>query len=523
MKQHLSRGLLALVGFVASATSACNSITGLDDFTVKSGDGTDIPECTTNQDCTELATAAANGTEVQAVCVKDTKAHCVPLLSEDCQTVTGDPLDGDPIILGTLFTTTGAQATTNLQRQKSAQLAIEQINRVGGVPSTTAGENRKLVLLSCDESTMLRAAEHLVNELHVPGIVGPNTSQDTLDLSNKYTIKGGTVVMTPTGVASSITGLLDNDLTWQMVPTDVQRAPLMISQINEIEAQIKKDRGDSSAVKLGVIFRDDALGSGTRTALNSLTLNGKPLSDTSVNLTKNVMIDGYDFSKPDQAAIVAKYVGFAPDIVVLAGTAEAISQVMKPLEAAWTAPNRPQYVLIDSVKVPDLITLVTGNDQLRRRVRGTGIKTSPESAAVLQAFQGDYTTEFGEAATTSGMGPSYDAAYSLAYALAATHDQPVSGDQIAKGLRMLSGGTTPFNVGSTQVTQAFQKLAAGEKIKAMGTFGPLEWDANGAVVGGTLEMWCIDGSSTTPAYKTSGLTFDIRTQQASGTYTQCAP
>lgn len=523
MKQHLSRGLLALVGFVAGATSACNSITGLDDFTVKSGDDTATPACTTNQKCTELATAANNGTEVQAVCVKDPEPHCVNLLSEDCMTVTGDPLDGDPIILGTLFTTTGAQATTNLQRQKSAQLAIEQINKVGGVPSATAGEGRKLVLVSCDESTMLRAAEHLVDELHVPGIVGPNTSQDTLDLSNKYTIKGSTVVMTPTGVASSITGLLDNDLTWQMVPTDVQRAPLMINQINEIETKLKADRG-LSTVKLGIIFRDDALGSGTRTALNSLTLNGKPISDTSVNLTKNVLIDGYDFSKPDQAAIVSKYVEFAPDIVVLAGTAEAISQVMKPLEAAWKAPNRPQYVLIDSVKVPDLITLATNNmDGLQGRVRGTGIKTSPESSSVLQAFQVDYQLEFNESATTSGMGPSYDAAFSLAYALAATHDQPVSGDEIAKGLRMLAGGTTQFNVGALQVTQAFQKLAAGEKIKGMGTFGPLEWDANGAVVGGTLEMWCIGGSTSTPAYKSSGLTFDIRTQQPSGQYTQCAP
>jgi hypothetical protein len=320
--------------------------------------------------------------------------------------------------------------------------------------------------------------------------------------------------------------LVDDELTWQMVPTDVQRSPLMISQITAIETDIRATRSPPPQyVKLGIIFRDDALGSGTRTALSAMMLNGKPISDTSVNYGKNVFIDGYDFSKPDQAAIVQKYADFAPDIVVLAGTAEAISQVMKPLEAAWhTDKPAPQYVLIDSVKVPDLITLVTNNDALRRRVRGTGIKPGPDTASIYSTFQLDYQVAFpGMSATTSGMGPSYDAAYSLAYALAATHDQPVSGAQIAKGLRFLAGGTTQYEVGSAKVTQAFQKLAAGEKIKAMGTFLPLEWDSVGAVVGGTLEMWCIGVPAGTPAYQNSGLNFDVKTQTSTGQYTQCAP
>ena len=91
--------------------------------------------------------------------------------------------------------------------------------------------------MSCDESTnLLRAGGHLVNDLHVPAIVGPNTSQDTLDVSTKVTVPGGTVVMSPTGVASSIAALTDNDLTWLMVPSDVQRAPLMIESDQRSES-----------------------------------------------------------------------------------------------------------------------------------------------------------------------------------------------------------------------------------------------------------------------------------------------
>ena len=56
----------------------------------------------------------------------------------------------------------------------------------------------------------------------------------------------------------------------------------------------------------------------------------------------------------------------------------------------------------------------------------------------------------------------------------------------------------------------------------MGTFGPLEWDNDGAVLGGIIQMWCIGapngGAPTCPA---SGLTFDLKTQKPSGMYTQC--
>ncbi|HVW27205.1 MAG TPA: hypothetical protein VHC69_17685 [Polyangiaceae bacterium] len=537
--------LIALSCGVTLTIFGCNAVLGLDKLSidshakdVDSGKGSkETPDsepadgCKTNRECiTELTTQGAgptvDGGTVPAVCVKATH-QCVALLSDDCNTITGDYTDDNAVILGTLFSTQGAQAATNIPRQRSAQLAVEEINSVGGVPGPTIDAPRSLVLVSCDESTnLLRAGGHLITELHVPAIVGPNTSQDTLDLSNKLSIAGGTVVMTPTGVASSIADLMDDDLTWLMVPSDVQRAPLMISQINALETQLKQARNESQ-VKLGVIYRNDALGVGTRTSLDTLTLNGQPLS-TQINAGGNVKISPYDYTQPDQSAIVGDYLKFLPDIIVLAGTAEAITNVMVPLEKAWPksesdAGRRPSYVLIDSVKVPDLITAVTNNDDLRHRIRGTGVTPSPASAPVYNAFQIDFSARYMMSATTSGMGPSYDALYGIAYALAATKNMPATGKGIAAGLRMLAGGTTTIQNSGTKALAAFQKLAAGDKITAIGTFGPMEWDMNGAVVGGTLEMWCISGAASTPTYQSSGLTYDIKAQTFSGTYAQCGP
>jgi branched-chain amino acid transport system substrate-binding protein len=556
----------ALALSFAVAAAACNSIVGLDDLSVASagasgttptsggsagsspqdvsnGGTTEAPidvtneagvggageaivaECTTNQECTDKAGTNPDKTPIAAVCVKP-EGRCVPVLGPDCDSITGDYLNDRAIVIGSLFSTKGAQGATNLPRQQAAALAVEQINAIGGVPPAAgSSEARPLVLVSCDESTnLVRAAEHLVKDLHVPAIVGPNTSQDTIDVSTKVTIPNGTVVVTPTAVASSIVSLSDKDLTWLMVPSDVQRAPLMISQLNELERQLKEER-ELPKVKLGIVFRNDALGVGTRTSLNDLQLNGKGLTDP-VNLGNNVEIDGYDATLPDQRAIVDKYLAFAPDIIVLAGTAEAITKVLVPLEAEWTAPTRPLYMLIDSTKVPELLTAVTGNDDLRRRVRGTGITPGPSGkgtpAEAYNGFKIDYDVRYqGSSSAISGMGPSHDAAYAIGLALAATRDQPVSGAAVAAGLRKLAGGSMKITTLGTNLLAAFKQLEAGKSITAVGSFGALEWDESGAVKGGTLEMWCIGGTAEKPAYQSSGLTFEIMTQLTSGAFKQC--
>jgi len=546
-------------GFIAAlGLAGCNSILGLNQLSIglDQPDGSmmnDAPpigpvidatpdgyigECVTNAECTERATAeatdagtlpdAADGGArvVPAICQKP-EARCVQLLSEDCNDITGNYRDDDAIILGTLFSTVGAQAATNLQRQRSATLAIEQINGVGGIPAATpGGPRRPLVMVSCDEATkVMRAGAHLVNDLRVPAIVGPNTSQDTIDLSNSLTNQAGTVLMTPTAVASSIPELMDNDMTWLMVPSDKQRGRLMINQINQLETELKEARGKAT-IKLGIVFRNDALGQGTRSSLNDLVLNGKPLNDpvNAGSVTGNVTIDGYDFVAPNQDALVNRYVQFAPDIVVLAGTAEAITAVLNPIEQRWAdaGGGRPYYVLIDSAKVPELIA-AAANPDLRARVRGTGITPGPTSDSVKTAFELDYRARYGTSPTASGVGPAYDAAYAIAYAMSAIpHDAPVTGPNIAKGLRKLAGGETKVSVGVSGVLPAFSRLGAGDSISAVGTFLPLEWDDRGAVVGGTIEVWCIGYPANSAAYESSGLLYDVKKDEVYGTYTACS-
>lgn len=472
-----------------------------------------MSECTRHADCPQQTPTA---------CVKP-EGRCVALLSEDCTVVTGpiaQPGSDEAIVIGSMFSTTGPQAQTNLPRQQSAILAVEELNRAGGIPSPAGpGKGRPLVLVSCDEvADLRRAGTHLVSQLKVPAIIGPNTSQDVLDLSNGVSVQGGTLLLSPTGVASSIADLRDDDLTWVMVPSDVQRAPLMRQQIGELEAQLKESR-DKDVIKLSVIYRDDALGIGTRVSLNSLVLNGKPLPEQAT-VDGNIKIDRYVIDQSDRSSLVESQLAFAPDIVVLVGTAEAITQIMKPLEQRWVGADRPYYVMIDSARNPELLEAVTGNDELRVRVRGTGMVATTRSQPVYDAFRVGFSARFPDARSDIfGLGPTYDATYAVALALAATYDQPVSGKSIAQGLRKLSGGDE-LELQSTNVLAAMTLLTAGKSIDAVGTFAPLQWDERGAPVGGRVEVWCIAGGAM-PRFASSGLTHDLKTNRFSGYYQQC--
>jgi ABC-type branched-subunit amino acid transport system substrate-binding protein len=551
--------LLSIAGAVALA--GCNAITGLGDLTIGgsggsgaggqggsvstgSGGGVDMeastpPECMTNDECTRKATLdnpQAGGAVVQAVCLKP-DGKCAQLLSDDCRTITGDYTNDDAILVGSLFATsptgvngaTNSTATTNVQRQQGATLAIEEINDKGGIPAAPggSGNSRPLVMISCDAfSNMLRSAGHLINDLHIQAIVGPNTSQDTIDLTTKMSVAAGTALVSPSAVASSIVDLADNDLTWLMVPTDVQRSPLMLDQIGVLEHQIETMRSTPTAavttVKLSIIYRNDALGIGTRVSLDPLVINGKPLAD-STNLASYVKIEPYDPNAADQNAIVTRQVAFKPDIVVLAGTAEAVDKVLVPLEAQWPSTSpKPYYIMIDSNKVTSLLDATKSNMDLRLRIRGTGVTPGAASAPVLNAFNVDYLARYGFTPNNASIGTSYDATYAIAYALAAEVGQPLTGVNVAAGLRRLTTGATTIETGSQKVLSAFQHLSAGEMISARGTFGPFAWDRNGAILGGAIEIWCIGATSAGAAvFQSSGLSFDLETNVKSGTYVQC--
>jgi ABC-type branched-subunit amino acid transport system substrate-binding protein len=510
------------------------------------GDGAS-PGCVTNAECTAMATAEGppeagatdagdaggdaapfNGTleggVVPAVCVRSVGA-CAPLLSQDCRAIYGDYLNDNSILVGTIFNTTGSLAGANIPRQQAAILAATEINSNisgGGVPSgVDGGPARPLLVIECDPTANpVRAASHLAYDLHVPAVVGPNVAEDGINITQQVSASAGMLLMTPTIPIDPLSSLADNGLTWRDIPADRQRAPLYADQIGALASQLQPARG--SNLKLAIAVRSDALGQSALHSISNVVFGTTTIGSSG----PNVSIDEYALADTaGQAAIATKYATtFVPDILFVIAQ-EAVASIVIPLEqkltsSNWTG-NRPYYISTDTAKTVGWLSTPTGvPSDFPKRVRGVGVTPDAQSTPVFDSFNAAYKGYYGTNPGTAGMGPSYDAMYSIAYAMAATRNLPVTGASVAQGLNDLFYGTT-YPVGVNSASGAFQTLASAGHIALQGTFTLMHWDSNGDIVGGTMQVWCVATSSGTPAFAPSGRTLDLASMQITGAYTQC--
>jgi ABC-type branched-subunit amino acid transport system substrate-binding protein len=506
------------------------------------GDGASAG-CLTNTECTAMATAdgpldagasdaaadampfsgTLDGGVVPAVCVRSV-GRCARLLTQDCRAVLGDYLNDNSIVIGTLFNTTGSLAGANIPRQEAALLAATEINSNvsgGGVPGPDGGTVRPLVVVECDPTAnALRAAGHLADDLHVPAVVGPNVAEDGINITQQVSAKAGMLLLTPTIPIDPLTNVADNGLTWRDVPADRQRAPLYGDQIGALVTQLQPSRGTN--LKLGVVVRSDALGSSALNSISNVSFGGSTIGSSG----PNVSIDEYALSDTAaQAAIATKYATtFVPDIIFVIAQ-EAVANIVIPLEQQLTTSgwkgNRPYYIATDTAKTTGWLSTPSNVPaDLQTRVRGVGVTPDTASVTVFNSFNAAFKGYYGANPGTSGMGPSYDAMYSIAYAMAAVRNLPVSGTSVAQGLNQLMYGAS-FPVGVNSASGAFQALASAGHIALQGTFTLMHWDSNGDMLGGTLQVWCVATSSGTPAFAASGRTMDLTSMQIAGTYTQC--
>jgi branched-chain amino acid transport system substrate-binding protein len=489
--------------------------------------------CKSNRECTTIVNAGGTlstgrAAPIPAVCVKAT-GKCEPLGSTECPRLYGDYTSDDAVVLGTLLGASDPETASPLER--AALLAAEEINAASGglPPLTPAGASRPLVVVGCNTgSGVLAATKHLVEQLHVAAIVGPLAGEDVVDVTQQVSAKGGTLLMTPASVASPISQLADEGLTWRTVPSDAQRARLVIEQMNELETLLRATRS-LTTVKLGIVHATNVLGLSARDAISGkLILNGRFINDAAN--AANVSVDSYAPSDAtSSAAIATRYAtAFKPDIVFVT-SADQVDGLVVPLEKALTAARavlRPYYVFTDAAKSDQLLAAISSSAlpaDIKRRIRGIGVRPESNSVPVLADFDAAFAARYGSAlpaSAASSAAGSYDSMYAIAYAIAATADVPLDGASVAHGLRALGVGD-PVTVGAKGIGQVIQSLATRKSVSLRGTFSAMQWDSSGDITSGTAEVWCIGGAATAPTFGSSGLTMDVQTQVVGGAFVQC--
>lgn len=484
-----------------------------------------VPRAKTNKQCTEAAGE-------RAVFVPATNS-CAKLGSADCTVIEGSTDDDNTILYGVLLAQTGASGASGIARANSARLAVREINEAtrstGGVPSPDAcAPARPIALVVCDDNEdpagnhdRKRAARHLVDELHVGAILGGSTSGSTTDLATNVTLPGGALLFAPSSTAVALTGLANATtngvrLLWRAAPSDVVQSQVLALQVASLEALVRQENG-GTPVKLAVIWKRDSYGQGLNDALKTVgSLNGKPF--TAPENTALYLEQGFDPTKPaDLDAAVTSLAAFKPNIVLLAGTAETITGVMVPYEAV--ANPKPRYLIPDGPRKPELITAVTGNDNLRTRIRGTvpGVVTPLAD----NFFYDRYKVAFPENNPTLsyGMAGSYDAIYLFTYALAATTGSP-SGADFAKGLARTAGASPRVDVGPASISQGIQAMVDGRTINFNGASGPLDFDVSIGEAQSDYTIFCIRFDDTGAPYyfDATGETYSAEQRKLVGTF-----
>ncbi len=526
------------------ACSGCALVHRLDDFTVASSSGgvvdpetTAAPapsdgvdsggaECRATSDCASSASGPAfatlERTEATArVCVR---GRCQALLSEECARVHGDALADDAVLFGGIF------SDANDDEERGARLAVDELASASlpagaarGTPVARGSAERPIALVACNATDRgLRAAEHLVAALHVPALLGPSSAEAVIELTQQVTVRESALLVT-SSLASPITSLADDDLTWRSVPSDAQRAKLVIDQVNALEAVLRATRATTS-IRFAVVRSADGLGTSTFDAIRGkLIVNGRFLTDPSN--AANVSDDAYaPGDATGMAAVATRYASaFRPDVIYVTAP-EQITNVVVPLERALTAAravDKPFYVFAEACRTGALLDAIatTLPADFRRRLRGVGVQAEAPSLPVLQAFRTSWASRYGGTPSLRAAA-AYDMIYALAFARASARGEALSGATLGRGLRRLGVGD-PVAIGPAGARAALETLRAGGSVSPRGTTAKLTWDTAGDVASGTLEVWCVGTASGAPSFGGAGVSMDVSTQVVGGAFTQC--
>jgi branched-chain amino acid transport system substrate-binding protein len=494
---------------------------------------TDVKECETNKECLDK--------DPNTICRKS-DFTCVPVRTLECTTVEGDLSRDDAFMFGSVLPLTGPDAIFGKPVELAIQLALANIkNELTGIPTGTAGVNRPLLYIGCDDQsdlsdvTQVRAAEHLANTLEVPAIIGEAFSGSTIAIAQEVTIAAGSLLISPAATSDTITTLIDEDLVWRTSPPDTLQAAALKLYVPEVAVKVAKDfedlgMGVNTPIKVALIHNSDSYGKGLADTVVSvmptpLIVNAKPLTDmANMNYFSRRQYEETDTAEQQTiAGDMAKT--FQPQIIMMFGFSEALS-ILTAIETQWpvAVKPRPRYVLPDALLVGDLSEAVGNNEELRKRITGTIPGTiNPQ----FTTFVGDYNFKWGAQskqfpATTFGAAGGYDSVFLLAYATATLGGNPETGKNLAAGLKKLSNPMGPIiNAGAKNIPSGFSAIRDTGGIDYNGASGPLNFDPKTGEAQSDIQIWCLPvgtGGTGTGSGINSGLFYEAASGTLGGSF-----
>ena len=375
------------------------------------------------------------------------------------------PAAGGPLKIGLLIDYTGSLAEFGPVIETGAQLAVKQINAAGGVLG------KPVELVKADSGTnpqvATEAATRLINVNGVQAMIGSLSSGVTIAVAEGVAVPNKVIMISPASTSPGLSAVVDDDFLYRTVLSDAAQ---------------------------GVVLADWAIEQGYKKVSTLYTNNayGKGLSDQFVK-----SFEAAGGTVPAAVSHEQEQTSYLSELQkATEGKPDALAALSYPAEGAIYIREAIEndliktFLLCDGTKSKDIITAV-GADVLEGTT-GTSPSTTGKSELTTD-FDADYQAEYGEPVPSLPyVREAYDAV--IAISLAAEAAKSTDPSKIRDQLREVNGPPgQKIGAGAAGVAQALKAVKAGTDIDFEGAASTINWDENGDILTGDIEIFKITG------------------------------
>lgn len=375
----------------------------------------------------------------------------------------GETGDVEPLKIGVLMPFTGDLSDFGPALANAAQLAVDEINAAGGV------NGQPVELAEGDSGTSpqqgVEEARRLVEVEGVHAIVGAAASGVSAQVAESVTGPSGVVTISPASTSPALSTANDEDFFFRVVISDAAQGVVL--------ADVATEQGFASAC---VLYTNNAYGQGLSESF------AQSFTEAGGTVTAQVP---HEQQQPSYQSEISTCTEGGPDVMVAASYPESAGVYLRE---AVESGSVDQFLFVDGTKAPEMF------EQLGWDVFDGMYGTAPGSVEtdLGGAFDAAYEEAYGELPPLPFLRQTYDAVYLIA--LAAEVADSVDRTDIRDTLRDIANAPGELvNPGPDGWAAALELAEAGEDVDYEGAAGPIEFDDNGDISQGSIEVWNISG------------------------------
>lgn len=366
--------------------------------------------------------------------------------------------------IGSVMALTGSLGALGQSIAKGAELAVDTVNKAGGVNGCMLKMNLR------DDQTNpavgVAAAKQLVDINHVPAIVGALSSGVSMAILTSVTAPSHVVQISPSSTSPTFTELAKEGKTggywFRTAPSDALQSVAMA-----------KEARANGLKRVAVIYVKNPYGEGLASEFSSY------FKKMGGEVTASVP---YNPNQPSYRSEVSSALQGNPQAVFLIGYPGDGTTVARE----WISAGGPQvFLLPDGLESQKFVNDV--GPRYMKKVIGTagGSVKTPS----LTIFKNDFKAKYGNYPTQAYMTNAYDAVMVIALAMEKGHG--TSANVIKDNIRKVTGmAGEPVYAGVKGFEKAERLIKEGKTFHYVGATGPLTFDKYGDV-SGPMAIWTV--------------------------------